>query len=208
VFLHDEHVVNDKNEVSIPSNEMIVDVHKSEEPPKGSNVTSPKPYTLLLPFPQRMAKAKLDLQFGKFLEVLKKLYVNIPFTEVLSEMPSYAKFLKEILSNKRKLEDHEMLSLTEESSVAFQNKLPVKFKDPRSFPILCLIGNVSINRVLCDLGPCVNLMPLSLCKKLELGEMKPTIISLQLADHSVKYPIGVLDNVPIKVGDLYVLLDL
>ena len=57
-----------------------------------------------------MAKAKLDLQFGKFLKILKKLYVNIPFTEALSQMPSYAKFLTEILSNKRKLEEHETMA--------------------------------------------------------------------------------------------------
>jgi len=51
-----------------------------------------------------MAKAKLEQQFGKFREVLKKVHINISFTNALSQMPSYAKFLKEILSNKRKLE--------------------------------------------------------------------------------------------------------
>ena len=63
-----------------------------------------------------MAKAKLDLQFEKFLEVLKKLYICIPFTDALSEIPSYVKFLKEILSNKRKLEDHEIAALIKECS--------------------------------------------------------------------------------------------
>jgi len=82
--LHDEHVVNNENEVSVPSNEVIVDVHKSKEPFKDSNATSPKSYNLPMPFSQRMAKAKLDLQFGKFLEVLKKLYINIPFPEALT----------------------------------------------------------------------------------------------------------------------------
>ena len=84
---HGEHVENDE-EVSAPSNDVIV--------PKDSKFTSSKPYTLSLPFPQRMAKAKLDLQFRKFLEVLKKLYISIPFTETLSQIPSYAKFPKEI----------------------------------------------------------------------------------------------------------------
>jgi len=69
-----------------------------------------------------MIKAKLDLQFGKFLEVLNKLYINTPFTKALSQMPSYAKFLKEILSNKRKPEEHETVALTEECSAAIQNK--------------------------------------------------------------------------------------
>ena len=116
-----------ENEVFVPLNEVIDDVHnKSKEPLKDSNVASPKPYNPPLPFPQRMAKAKLDLQFGKYLEVLEKLYTNIPFTEALSQMFSYANFLKEILSNKRKLEEHETVALTQECSVAIQNKLPAK----------------------------------------------------------------------------------
>ena len=107
-------------------------------------------------------------------------------------MPSYAKFLKEILSNKRKLEERETVALTEECSTTIQNKLVAKLKDPGSFSIPCLIGNVSINRALRDLRSSVSLMPLSLCKKLELREMRPTTISLQLVDRSVKYPVGVL----------------
>ena len=71
-----------------------------------------------------MAKAKLDMQFGKLLDALKKLYIKISFTEALTQMPSYAKFMKEILSNKRKLEEHEMVALTEECSATIQNKLP------------------------------------------------------------------------------------
>ncbi|XP_073139096.1 uncharacterized protein [Henckelia pumila] len=65
------------------------------------------------PFPAALKKAKLDSQFGKFLKVFKKLNINIPFADALMQMPSYEKFLKEILSNKRKLEEHAMISLTE-----------------------------------------------------------------------------------------------
>ena len=60
-------------------------------------------------------------------------------------MSSYAKFLKEILSNKRKLKEHETITLTEECSVMIQNKLPTKRKDLSSFSIPCLIGNMSID---------------------------------------------------------------
>ena len=66
-----------ENEVSVPHTKVIDDVHNSKELVKDFNVTSPKPYNPPLSFPQRMAKAKLDLQFEKFLEVLKKLYINI-----------------------------------------------------------------------------------------------------------------------------------
>ena len=123
-------------------------------------------------------------------------------------MPSYAKFLKEILSNKRKLEAHETVALTEECSVAIQNKLPTKLKDLDSFSIPYLIRDVPINHTLYDLVSSISLMPLSLCEKLELGELRPITISLQLADCSVKYPIGILEDVPIKVRDLYVQVDL
>ena len=186
---------------------MIGDVvYKSDEVPKDPKIISPKSYTPPLPFSQRMAKAKLDLQFVKFLEVLKKLYINIPFTKALTQTPSYAKFLKEILFNKRKPEEHETVALMEECSAVIQNKLPAKLKDLSSFSIPCLIE--PIDRALFDIGSSVNLMPFSLCEKLELGEIRPTTISLQLANRSVKYPMGVLYVVPIKVGDLYVLLSL
>ncbi|KAJ9145691.1 hypothetical protein P3X46_028044 [Hevea brasiliensis] len=123
------------------------------------------------------------------------------------EMPSYAKFLKEILSKKRKLEDYGIVALTEECSAILQNKLPPKLKDLRSFSIPCLIGNKKIDKALCDLGASISLMPLSICKKLEIGELKPITISLQLADRSIKYPVGILENIPIKVGKFFIPVD-
>ncbi|XP_057996489.1 uncharacterized protein LOC110663532 [Hevea brasiliensis] len=167
----------------------------------------PEPYQSPLPFPQRFQKAKLDKQFEKFLEVLQKLYINIPFTEALSQMPSYAKFLKDILSKKRRLEDYETVALTEECSAILQNKLPPKLKDPGSFSIPCFIGNMNIDKTLCDLRASVSLLPLSIYKKLDVGELKPTIISLQLADRSVKYLVGILENIPIKVGKFFIPFD-
>ncbi|XP_057999033.1 uncharacterized protein LOC131177883 [Hevea brasiliensis] len=167
----------------------------------------PKPYQPPLPFPQRFQKAKLDKHFGKFLEVLQKLYINIPFTEALSHMSFYAKFLKEILSKKRRLEDYETIALIEECSAILQNNLPPKLKDPGSFSIPCLTGNINKNKMLCDLDASVSLMPLSICQKLDVGELKPTTISLQLADRSVKYLIGILENIPIKVGKFFIPID-
>ncbi|KAJ9189389.1 hypothetical protein P3X46_000692 [Hevea brasiliensis] len=122
-------------------------------------------------------------------------------------MPSYAKFLKEILSKKRKLEDYGTVALIEECSAILQNKLPPKLKDPGSFSIPCLIGDKKIDKAFCDLGASVSLMPLSICKKMEIGELKPTTISLQLADRSIKYPVGILENIPIKVGKFFIPVD-
>ncbi|KAJ8748438.1 hypothetical protein K2173_003333 [Erythroxylum novogranatense] len=122
-------------------------------------------------------------------------------------MPNYAKFLKEILSNKRRLEEYATVALTEESSAILQNKLPPKLQDPGSFSIPCQIGTTIIGKALCDLGASVSLLPLSVCQKLDIRELKPTTISLQLADRSIKFPIGILENVPLKVGSLFIPVD-
>ncbi|KAL5579998.1 hypothetical protein UlMin_012440 [Ulmus minor] len=114
-------------------------------------------------------------------------------------MPKYAKFLKDVLSNKRKFADSEKVMLTEECSAILQRKLPPKLKDPGSFTIPCTIGDFNFDKVLCDLGASVNLMPFSIFKKLGLGEVKPTLVSLQLADRSIKHPRGVVEDVLIKV---------
>ncbi|XP_020254122.1 uncharacterized protein LOC109831194 [Asparagus officinalis] len=181
--------------------------HIGEKGEKVERYVAPAPYKPPLPFPQRQVKAKLEKQFGKFIEILKKLHINIPFVEAISQMPSYAKFLKEILSNKRRLEEYETVALTQECSDIIQNKLPPKLKDPGSFSIPCTIGDMSINRALCDLGASVSLMPLSICNKLQMGDLKPTTISLQLADRSVKRPVGILEDVPIQVGKFYIPVD-
>nr|XP_010914858.1 uncharacterized protein LOC105040154 [Elaeis guineensis] len=166
-----------------------------------------KPYNPPVPFSQRLKQSKDDKNFLKFLEVFKKLHINIPFAETLAQMPSYAKFLKDILSKKRRLEDHETVMLIEECSAIIQNKLPSKLKDPRSFTISCNIGNIEFTKALCDLGASINLMPLSVFRKLRLGDVKPTSISLQLADRSVTYPKGIVEDVSVKVDKFIFLVD-
>jgi len=130
--------------------------------------------------------------------MLKELHVNVPFLDTLSQMPLYAKLLKEILSKKRKIDVHETVALGEECSAVVLNQPSSKLKDPGSFSIPCMIGSVSIDRALCNLGSSVSLMPYSIFKRLGLGELTPTSIALQLADRSIKYPLGVLKDVPIK----------
>ncbi|KAL0458077.1 UNVERIFIED_CONTAM: hypothetical protein Slati_0434900 [Sesamum latifolium] len=111
------------------------------------------------------------------------------------KMPSYAKFLKEVISNKRKWEGGETVKLNEECSAILQNKLPPKLKDPGSFSIPCTIGNTDFDKALCDLGSSVNLMPYPIFEKLEMHELTPTIITLQLVDRSIKYPRGIVEDV-------------
>ncbi|KAI3748832.1 hypothetical protein L6452_12212 [Arctium lappa] len=122
-------------------------------------------------------------------------------------MPTYLKFMKDILSKKRKIEDHATIALTEECSAIIQNKLPPKLQDPGSFSIPVQIGVFHFDKVLCDLGASINLLPLSIFRKLGLGEVKPTNMTLQLADRSVKYPYGIVEDVLIKVGKFYFPVD-
>ncbi|KAL0278073.1 UNVERIFIED_CONTAM: Retrovirus-related Pol polyprotein from transposon.6, partial [Sesamum radiatum] len=122
-------------------------------------------------------------------------------------MPSYVKFLKEAISNKRKWEDGETVKLNEECSAILQNKLPPKLKDPGSFSIPCTIGGSNFDKALCDLGASINLMPYSIFEKLGMHELTPTIVTLQLADRSIKYPRGIIEDVLVKVGKFVIPVD-
>ncbi|XP_056697718.1 uncharacterized protein [Spinacia oleracea] len=154
-----------------------------EEPPINDvgETPIPKEATLLplptpkLPYPQRFIRHKLDVQFSKFLDVLRNFHITLPFTEALKQMPTYSIFLKEILSGKRDCDVKEM--------------------------------ELEISNALCDLGASVSLMPYSVFAKLEVGDLVPTNITLQLADRSVKYPIGKVEDVPLRVGGLVIPVD-
>ena len=138
-----------------------------------------------MPFPQRLQKSRRDEQFSKFLDIFKKIELNIPFAEVISQMPLYAKFLKEILGKKRKIAEEGIINLTAACSAIIQQKLPAKMKDPGSFTIPCSIGKYEFKKALCDSSASINLMPLSVVQRLNLGELTPTAITLQMADRSM-----------------------
>ncbi|XP_016185558.1 uncharacterized protein LOC107627219 [Arachis ipaensis] len=125
-----------------------------------------KSYTPKRPYPTRLHKGTRDQQFPKFLEIFKKLEINIPLAEALDQMPLYAKFLKELITKKRSWQEKKTVLLTQECSAIIQKGLPPKLKDPGSFLIPCTIGNMAIDKSLCDLGASINLMPLAMMKKL------------------------------------------
>jgi len=145
-------------------------------------------------FPLSLAKPNLEAQFNKFVNILKKICINIPFAEALSQMPLYAKFLKEIFSKKKTIEHNETIALTRESS-AFIKKPPPKLRDPGSFVIPCVIGSETIDKALCDLGASVCMLPLSLFKRIGIGELKPTEMTLKLADCSTIQLVGFIENI-------------
>ncbi|XP_062114559.1 uncharacterized protein LOC133825660 [Humulus lupulus] len=130
------------------------------------------------PFPQRFEKQKQDAQFKKFLDVLKRLH---------------------ILTKKRRLGEFETVALTKDCSSFLQNKLPPKMKDPGSFTISCTTRNSYSGMALCDLGASINLMPMSVFKRLGIREVRPTTVTLQLADRSLAHPDGKIEDVLVRV---------
>ncbi|XP_056688382.1 uncharacterized protein [Spinacia oleracea] len=178
-----------------------------------SDVSKPKETTLLPfptpkpPYPQRFIRHKLDVRFSKLFEFLRKLHITIPFTDALKQMPTYSRFLKEILSGKRDCDVKKTVNLTENGSAIILNQMPPKLKDPGSFSIPCAIKTLEIGNSLCDLGASVSLMQYSVFTKLDIGELVPTNITLQLGDRSVKYTIGKVEDVPLRVGKFIIPMD-
>lgn len=109
-------------------------------------------------------------------------------------MPSYVKFLKDILSRKRRIGEFEKVALTQECSAMLQECIPTESKDPESFIIPCSIRDVDIGKALCDLEASINLMPLFVFKKFAT-ECRPTTRTLHLADRSRAHPKGKIEDV-------------
>ncbi|XP_021750422.1 uncharacterized protein LOC110716095 [Chenopodium quinoa] len=163
---------------------------------------APLAYEEPMPFPQRLSKAVLDKHFGKYCETLKKVHASIPFSNLLIQMTQFAKFVKEI---KDQHDDKEVVN--EKCSTLLRDSLPPKLHDPGSFIIPCMINEIFFDRVLCDLGASVNSMPYSLYEKLGLQKLKPSPISLQMADRTARLPKGVVEDVLFKVGELVFPID-
>ena len=159
------------------------------------------------PFPQALRSKKKASQQAGILEVLRQVKVNIPLLDIIKQVPSYAKFLKDLCTIKKGLGIEKKAFLTEQVSAIIQSKTSVKYKDPGSPTISVNIGGTCIDKALLDLGASVNLLPYSVYKQLGLGELKPTNITLSLADRSVKIPKGIVEDVLVKVDKFYYPVD-
>ena len=159
------------------------------------------------PFPQALRSKKKASQQADILEVLRQVKVNMPLLDIIKQFPTYAKFLKDLCTIKKGLGIEKKAFLTEQVSAIIQRKNPVKYKDPRSPTISVNVGGTSIDKALLDLGASVNLLPYSMYKQLGLGELKPTNITLSLADRSVKIPKGIVEDVLVKVDKFYYPID-
>nr|GEX49562.1 reverse transcriptase domain-containing protein [Tanacetum cinerariifolium] len=132
--------------------------------------------------------------------MIRAVRINVPFVDVLLGMPNYGKFLKELVSNKHKLEQILATFLSDESPALIQNKVPLKLEDPRSFLIPCNFNKDFSCDALADHGVSINLMPYSLYAKFSLKTLKPTKMSVRLADRSFQYPVGIAENMLVEVG--------
>ncbi|GJV28982.1 reverse transcriptase domain-containing protein [Tanacetum coccineum] len=122
------------------------------------------------------------------------------FMQTFLGMPNYGKFLKELISNKHKIEQISAAFLSDESSAMIQNKVPPKLGDPGSFLIPCNFNKTFSYNALADHGASINLMPYSLYAKLSLKTLKPVKMSVILADRSFQYPVGIAENILVEVG--------
>ena len=164
-------------------------------------------YSIPPPFPQALRGKKKTSQQAGILEVLRQVKVNIPLLDIIKQVPAYAKFLKDLCTIKKGLGIEKKAFLTEQVSAIIQSRNPVKYKDPGSATISVNIGGNCIDKSLLDLGASVNLLPYSVYKQLGLGELKPTNITLSLADRSVKIPKGIVEDVLVKIDKFYYPVD-
>ena len=139
--------------------------------------------------------------------MLRKVKVNIPLLDVINQVLTYTKFLNDLCTVKKGLGIEKKPFLTEQVSAIIHSKTPVKYKDPGSPIISVNIVGTCIDKALLDLGVSLNLLPYSVYKQLGLGELKPTNITLSLADRSVKNYKGIVEDVLVKVDKFYYPVD-
>ncbi|XP_048227309.1 uncharacterized protein LOC125368583 [Ricinus communis] len=166
-----------------------------------------EPYKPPIMFPNRLKESKQDKQFSEIFDMLSKVNINLPLLDVIRNMPAYAKFFKELNSNKRRYGNNEKVMVSETASAVLQQQLPPKMKDPESFTVDITMGDKKVAKAMLDLGASINLIPYSTYAQLGLGELKPTTMSLQLADTSIKYPRGIVEDLLIQVGKLIIPVD-
>nr|GEX41784.1 reverse transcriptase domain-containing protein [Tanacetum cinerariifolium] len=160
-----------------------------------------------LPYPSRLQKEKLqkkdDILAAKFMEIFRDLHFKLNFVDALIHMPKFAPMFKKLLNNKDKLIKLTKTPLNENCPAVVLKKLPEKLGDPGRFLIPCDFTGFDNCLALADFGESINLMPLSIWKKLILPTHNDTKMVLELADRTISKPTGVAENVFVKVGKFY-----
>ncbi|XP_075649944.1 uncharacterized protein LOC142620465 [Castanea sativa] len=159
------------------------------------------------PFPQALKLPKKLDTTSEILEHLHQVKINLLLLHVIKQVPAYAKVIKDLCTIKRKHHVKKTAFLTEQVSAVIQHKTPPKYKDLGCPTISCTIGDYIMEHALLDLGASVNLIPFSVYQKLGLGDLKPTSVTLQLADCSVRELRGIVKDVLVKIEHFYYLVD-
>nr|GEV15527.1 reverse transcriptase domain-containing protein [Tanacetum cinerariifolium] len=164
-----------------------------------------------IPYPSRLNDQKLHKkatnQMEKFFQIFQDLHFDISFKDDLLLMPKFASTIKSLLANKDKLFELDKIPLNENCLAMLLKKLPKKLGDPGKFLIPCEFLGMDVCHALADLGASINLMPLSIWKKLSLPELTPTHMTLELVDRSITCPKGVVKDIFVKVGKFHFLTD-
>nr|GEZ82004.1 reverse transcriptase domain-containing protein [Tanacetum cinerariifolium] len=137
------------------------------------------------------------------MEIFRDLHFELSFVDALVHMPKFALMFKKLLNNKNKLIELTKTPLNENCSALVLKKLPEKLGDPGRFLIPCDFLEFDNCLALADLGASINLMPLSIWKKVKLPTLNDTKMVLKLADRTISKPTGVAENVFVKVGKFY-----
>ncbi|CAM8954580.1 unnamed protein product [Rhodiola kirilowii] len=154
-----------------------------------------------LPFPVPTRVQKQHVMDEDVFELFSKVEINIPLLEVIKQIPRYAKFLKELCTNRRSTRyDQELMSTNVPAVI--QRKVPPKCGDPGTYTIPCTIGNIRIENCMLDLGASINILPFSIYSCLRIGPLEPTSLTIQLEDRSCKQPEGKIEDVLVQVGEL------
>ena len=155
-----------------------------------------------MPFPSRFSKSKKEEKEKEILDTFRKVQVNIPLLDAIKQVSRYAKFLRELCTNKCKLRGDKKVRVGENVSVVLQQKLPQKCKDPVTFTILCTISKTQFKKAMLDVWESISMMVYSIYVSLNLRPLEETRVIIQLADQSNIYPRGVMEDVLVQVNEL------
>ncbi|RDX71692.1 hypothetical protein CR513_48927, partial [Mucuna pruriens] len=157
-----------------------------------------------LPFPSRTVSARKLESDEELLKMFRKVETNIPFLDAIKQVPKYAKFLKELKIKGSREIGGVVLALTKTDGLTTGTlrALPQKCRDPRIFSVPCTIGDCTFVDTMLDLGASINVMPASIYRSLNFGDLEPTGMTIQLANRSIIQPVGVLEDVLIQVNEL------
>ncbi|KAG7533277.1 Retrotransposon gag domain [Arabidopsis thaliana x Arabidopsis arenosa] len=161
----------------------------------------PPPYKPKIPFPGRFKQNIIEKYRAMFAKHIKELEARMPLIDAYKLIPDSHKYLKDMIME-RIQEVQGMAMESHECSEIIQTKIiPKKLGDPGSFTLPCSLGTLAFSNCLCDLGAFKSLMPLSVAKRLGFSKFKPCNITLILADESIRFPHGLLEDLPIKIGN-------